>query len=1163
MGNFLKKSTWLVPLLLVTNTSFSASIPASKQSVIEIKSSVSDSNNLVLATGSFDPKYDSLDFSETGMSNVSMNKYGIVQFENKKSDFKWLEDHGFTVVQSMPNNSYVVNWQNSDKSLLNQNPNIRWHGAYQSGFKISPDLWDGNRSAQLKYNVSVISFKDVEFEVLQGLIKKYLPQDSIVKTNIPANFNEIVISIDSSRLTQSLNTLSSLEDIQWITPFYAQKFFNAEAVSAIQATSASGGSNDSYIPQVTPIWDQGIWGTGQIVGIADSGLDRNEDWFVHLNKGIGVLTAITDAEDVSPPAVGTWYVNRKVFAYWTMPGAEAYDNGTFHGTHTTGSIAGDRGSQVGAIVDDVPPSISSPTQHGYDNDDGMAPNAQILFDDIGSPTGLTGQGSKPMWEQAYAAGSFIHSNSYGASTLGEYVGSDARADETLRELDDMIILFAAGNDDGQNNATSSPGVAKNVTTVGALMHGNSTVPASFTNWGPTDDGRLKPDVSATGTSIDSAAGDTNNTNVVDAPSRRTTSGTSMSTPITAGGTALIRQYFTDGFYPSGSAVAADAVKPSGTLMKAMLLNGTNTDAGFFSNSTGWGRVWLENTLYFNGDSRRFRFWEVTNDNGLSTGENFSVDVEVQAGEEFRATLVWYDLPGPTGSGVTLVNNLDLTVSGNGNTYPANNFNPVTNESLAVGGSADTINTVEQVRLTSHAAGTYTITVDATNIPGNGEYGSDKQGFALVVSGNLSSGNSVPPDPTDPSNLVVNGNTSAGIELGWSDVSADYDYYEIYRVEGNCGSADLSALRYVGSSNTNSFTDDSTVGGFRYSYKVRAFSDDLVSSYTNCISAESQQACLIPPAFESEQVSVSNNIGNNCQISLSWNAGTPVCPLASGVQYNVYRDTSHNFTPSGANLLATTSVGATSFIDNVNIMPNQPYYYIVKAEDTTTDGTGPNSGNESLDEHEVVSSALGSTTAEGSITDDVDNLSIMQLESIWSVSNEQSSNGVLSYRSAAEGSTTYSPNSCGRMYTMEFAIPASPSSPANLTYQATYNIEADWDGVVVEISTDGGNNWTDLPPNGGYPNDFSSTGNPPINVCGYPASQGAFNDSSAGFQSVVHDLSAYNGQTVQVRWSLSTDPGSEEEGFYLDELQYNNIMAPQACNTVGDLIFDNGFEAIMN
>ncbi len=1154
INNFLKYT--IIALVLASFASWADKITARAQSPSTIKQALTDSNKLILTTGIFDPLTQELDFASTAIHSGNSNRYGIVQFYDKKTDFKWLEAKGFKVLSNLPNNAFLVNWSNQDKSTLENHQTIRWFGAFQTGYKVSPNLWAANRPSQSTYTLSIQTFADSKNFNLSSLIKKYFPQVKETKSSIPSGFHTYTVEVRASDLDTVINKLVAIEDIQWVNLYHKEKFFNTEAVSATQATSTSGGSasDDNYVPAITPIWDQGIYGSGQIVGIADSGLDRNEDWFVHLDKGLGVVTAITNAEDVNPPLVGTLHNNNKIIAYWTMPGAQAYDNGTFHGTHTTGSIAGDRLASIGS---GPAGSVSSPSSHGYDNDDGMAPNAQILFDDIGSDSGLTGAGSTPMWQQAFAGGAAIHSNSYGATTLGEYVGSDARADEALRGLEDMIILFAAGNDDGQVNSTSSPGNAKNVTTVGALLHGNSSSVAFFSNKGPTDDGRLKPDISATGSSIESAAGDSNNSNTIDAPSRRTTSGTSMSTPITAGSTALLRQYFTDGFYPTGSKTAADAHTPSGPLMKAVLLNGTNTDGGFFANNIGWGRVWLENSLYFSGEAKRLRFWEITNANGLQTGEQFTVNLGVQPGEEFRATLVWYDLAGPTGSAVTLVNNLDLSVTIGANTFLANNF---TSNNSITGGTADTINTVEQVRFATPTAGTYTITVDASNIPGNGTSNSDKQGFALVVSGNLASGGAIPPNPTNPTALTATSNGLAGIDLAWSDVSADYDSYEIYRLQGTCAASDQTTMRYVGQSNTNAFTDTTTVGGYSYSYKVRAFSDDLISAYSNCIDVISDQLCLLPPVFDNSTVKTANNLNDFCQIGLTWDAATSSCPAANDVKYNIYRSTIHNFTPNAGNLLATTGANATSFSDTTTVS-GQPYYYIVKAEDTTTTGTGPNSGNESVEIKEVASTSLGSTTVEGTLIDDVDNITLMELSSIWSRSTDRASNGVLSYRSALEGSVTYTSNICARMYSTEFSIPASPASPPSISYQARYNVEVNWDGVVVEISTDGGASWTDLPPVGGYPSTFSQTGNPPINICGYAASHGAFNGNTSGaFQLVTHDLTAYQGQTVKIRWSLSTDPGSEEEGFYVDELSYNNIEVPQACSLYStEYIFVNSFE----
>jgi hypothetical protein len=105
-------------------------------------------------------------------------------------------------------------------------------------------------------------------------------------------------------------------------------------------------------------------------------------------------------------------------------------------------------------------------------------------------------------------------------------------------------------------------------------------------------------------------------------------------------------------------------------------------------------------------------------------------------------------------------------------------------------------------------------------------------------------------------------------------------------------------------------------------------------------------------------------------------------------------------------------------------------------------------------------------------------------------------------------------------------------------------------VVQEISSDGGATWNDLPPDGGYPSSFLYTTTSPINACGYAASHGAFSGVStaasdadpdngtatATFKPFTTDLSAYSGQTVQIRWRLSSDPGTTFSGFFLDQVR---------------------------
>jgi len=97
---------------------------------------------------------------------------------------------------------------------------------------------------------------------------------------------------------------------------------------------------------------------------------------------------------------------------------------------------------------------------------------------------------------------------------------------------------------------------------------------------------------------------------------KTLQGTSMATPAAAGMAALAREYFTSGFYPSGSANTADKFNPSGALIKAVLIHGAQKLSKVVSASSGlhttlstlsstlpdsnqgYGRLELDYSLYF-------------------------------------------------------------------------------------------------------------------------------------------------------------------------------------------------------------------------------------------------------------------------------------------------------------------------------------------------------------------------------------------------------------------------------------------------------------------------------------------------------------------------------------------------------------------------------------
>ncbi|NMB74898.1 MAG: S8 family serine peptidase [Myxococcales bacterium] len=545
------------------------------------------------------------------------------------------------------------------------------------------------------------------------------------------------------------------------------------------------------------IWRHGITGFGEVIGVADSGLDADACQFRFSADRASVTLAVNAPQ---PPGAVVDRPENKVLTYYVIGSAEAYDDasGDFHGTHTVGDAAGDNYA-----------NLATATAAGHDSQDGMAPGARVVFQDIGDSagylSGLMNVSMADLLRQAYDTGARVHNNSYGFEGLMTgYDMDSASIDAATWKLNDLVVVFAAGNagadDQGRLVPQSLGGTgstAKNTVVAGASGPVELDIYGSiyhlqddlmfFSSQGPTADGRIKPDLVAPGlvfsatsdrrTAIDLGCCDAynnrkrasnNEDDNCNVDTGWPTMGTSFSSPITAGAAALVREYFRDGFWYAGRADANHAFNPSSALVKAMLLNGAAPLAGRIvgmgadydltsvpSFEQGWGRLHLEGSLWFEEDQR---LTIVLNDTpnpapdnpmlsgspapfpgalpALHTGDEVSWDLPVaDPAEPLRITLVWADPAAAPGATPALVNDLNLKLVdphdnlylgnmnfGGGRSYPV--FSP----------DSDRRNNVESIILDPPEAASYRLTVKAAAVPGNGETGSDGQGYALVISG---------------------------------------------------------------------------------------------------------------------------------------------------------------------------------------------------------------------------------------------------------------------------------------------------------------------------------------------------------------------------------------------------------------------------------------------
>jgi hypothetical protein len=115
--------------------------------------------------------------------------------------------------------------------------------------------------------------------------------------------------------------------------------------------------------------------------------------------------------------------------------------------------------------------------------------------------------------------------------------------------------------------------------------------------------------------------------------------------------------------------------------------------------------------------------------------------------------------------------------------------------------------------------------------------------------------------------------------------------------------------------------------------------------------------------------------------------------------------------------------------------------------------------------------------------------------------------------------------------------ALPANPVNLTFWGYINSEQSWDGGVVEISTNGGTNWTDLGSNmtsGGYNGSLLSSPNP-------LSGRQAFTGNSSGFVKTTVNLAPYANQAnVKFRFRFGSDGSVGGVGWYVDDILIQDV-----------------------
>jgi subtilisin family serine protease len=267
-------------------------------------------------------------------------------------------------------------------------------------------------------------------------------------------------------------------------------------------------------------------------------------------KGInlGIWEAFEDSQEALPRESHVEFGGR----------AELIDGGSYsdHATHVAGTM-------IAQGVSGQAQGFSSGANlfcFDLDDDLGEMMDAALGLPPIPSPILVSNHsyGTLAGW-QRNSEGEWVYYGPSGTTEdwlFGAYTSAARKWDATAYYANHLLIVKAAGNDrsdppdtvdlggierDGGDDGFEcipTYGTAKNIVTVGAIFGivGGYSGPynvymSSFSSWGPTDDGRIKPDLVAQGTNLKSAGGDNDSDYFSD-------SGTSMAAPSVSGGAGL-------------------------------------------------------------------------------------------------------------------------------------------------------------------------------------------------------------------------------------------------------------------------------------------------------------------------------------------------------------------------------------------------------------------------------------------------------------------------------------------------------------------------------------------------------------------------------------------------------------------------------------------------
>ncbi|MCY1501029.1 C5a peptidase precursor [compost metagenome] len=503
---------------------------------------------------------------------------------------------------------------------------------------------------------------------------------------------KIIASYDKKEVTQlkEYSKTQALEQKKLIDDYKSKNFFKESETYSLQriyngipiffTTSNDGSSKTIKTNLLYPGGTLGlsVTGAGITAGVWDGGKVRN----THLEFQTGRVTPNDDASTLS-----------------------------VHATHVTGTIVarGANPARRGIAYE------AKALTHDWDND----------YDEMVSFGSL---------------GYLVSNHSYGYASASLPVWLFGQYDASSREIDMLSnaypfyqIVIAAGNDRDQSFAhvtenggydlLSGTGTSKNGITVAAVNEllnytgAGSVVMSDFSNYGPTDDGRIKPDIAAKGVGVFSTVSNSDTSYGI-------LNGTSMAAPAITGMIVLLQKHYNN----------LNASYMKAATVRGLICHSAN-EAGVFPGPDyefGWGLANAEEAAKIISAKGTTAILE---ENNLPNTQTFTKNISISSPQKLQVTICWTDPIGALNTnGVLnnrvprLRNNLDLKILKDGVTYYPWKMNPDDQFAAATRDSDNNVDNVEKVEIDMAQPGTYTIQVTH-----KGNLVTSSQDFSLIAS----------------------------------------------------------------------------------------------------------------------------------------------------------------------------------------------------------------------------------------------------------------------------------------------------------------------------------------------------------------------------------------------------------------------------------------------